>query len=209
MKYPITLIILCCFILLSIVDVSAQEEGWFWQNPLPQGNPLNDVFVFDLNTAIAVGYLGTVIKTTDGGLNWDVQHHAGGALKNLESVHFININTGWAVGDGGTILKTTDGGVNWFSVYTGRERSFYSVHFIDSNTGWVVGNSGIILKTTKIALLKLQGRLLYPARDLSPSWRWIHLNSGIKVISRIDNFTNGVFTNIGKLFLQQGKYLAG
>ena len=30
-------------------------SGWFWQNPLPQGNWLNDVSFTDANTGTAVG----------------------------------------------------------------------------------------------------------------------------------------------------------
>jgi hypothetical protein len=43
---------------------------WFWQNPFPTGQTLNDVHVFDENTTIAVGEVGTIIKTTDGGTSW-------------------------------------------------------------------------------------------------------------------------------------------
>lgn len=60
---------LLAFTFLLCVRVSTQE-GWFWQNPLPTGNDLLDIFVFDQNTAVAAGALGTVIKTVDGGTNW-------------------------------------------------------------------------------------------------------------------------------------------
>ena len=39
---------------------------WEWQNPLPQGNSLFDLNVFDSQNAIMVGRMGTVIKTSDG-----------------------------------------------------------------------------------------------------------------------------------------------
>jgi len=39
---------------------------WFWQNPLPQGNDLNDVDFIDEFNGIAVGKSGTIIHTTDG-----------------------------------------------------------------------------------------------------------------------------------------------
>ena len=46
------------------------QIGWFWQNPTPQGNYLNDVKFISPNTGWAVGSLGTIIKTTNGGANW-------------------------------------------------------------------------------------------------------------------------------------------
>jgi hypothetical protein len=52
------------------VSQSVSQGGWYWQNPLPTGQTLKDVHVFDENTKIAVGKAGTIIKTTDGGISW-------------------------------------------------------------------------------------------------------------------------------------------
>ena len=43
-----------------------QQPGWFWQNPLPQGNTLRGVSFSDVNTGTAVGSAGTILRTTDG-----------------------------------------------------------------------------------------------------------------------------------------------
>ena len=102
------------------------QDGWFWQNPLPQGNSLKDIYVFDENTAIAVGNAGTVMKTTDSGTSWNIQYYAGETTMNQNSVYFTDDNTGWIVGLGeihqdhyGLILKTTDGGKNWNKINNG------------------------------------------------------------------------------------------
>ena len=87
-----------------------EQSGWFWQNPLPQGNPIESVRFVDNKTGYAVGFARTVLKTTDGGANWAGQ--SSGTTNFLWSVHFpLDAQTGYAVGDWGTILKTTDGGV--------------------------------------------------------------------------------------------------
>jgi photosystem II stability/assembly factor-like uncharacterized protein len=140
-----SLVILVVSFLLLNHTVEAQN-GWFWQNPLPQGNHLYDVQVFNPYTLIAVGDGGTVIKTTDGGENWNFQ--TSGTSEWLESVHFTDQNTGWIVGWDGTILKTTDGGGNWHSQISGTDFHLYSVYFINNNTGWIVGKAGTILNTT-------------------------------------------------------------
>ena len=57
------------YILLLMFPVVAFPQ-WFWQNPLPQGNPLTSIKFTDANTGYAVGYYGTIIKTTNGGSNW-------------------------------------------------------------------------------------------------------------------------------------------
>ena len=43
------------------------RSGWFWQNPLPQGDTLSGVSFVDANTGTAVGGGGTILRTTDGG----------------------------------------------------------------------------------------------------------------------------------------------
>ncbi len=140
MKTAATFIVLSLFLRANLWA----QDNWFWQNPFPHGNRLNDVHVFDQNTAITVGDLGKITKTTDGGANWSEQNNAGGAFI-LSSVSFINANTGWAVGrdEGfrGYISKTTNGGTSWAlqrSVQPGSEE-FLSVHFIDAQNGWAVG----------------------------------------------------------------------
>jgi hypothetical protein len=45
-------------------STAAAAGGWYWQNPLPQGDALQGVAVLDAATTVAVGGY-TVIKTTD------------------------------------------------------------------------------------------------------------------------------------------------
>ena len=52
------------FILLFSLNGNAQQD-WIWQNPLPQGNHLHQVHVFDANVVIAVSDAGIVMKTTN------------------------------------------------------------------------------------------------------------------------------------------------
>src|SRR3954454_8132532 len=48
------------------------EGEWVWQNPLPQGNTLQDFFFIDADNGFAVGASGTILRTTDGGNSWDI-----------------------------------------------------------------------------------------------------------------------------------------
>ena len=91
-------------------NVSLAQSGWFWQNPLPQGNPLNRVSFVDANTGTAVGDFGTILRTTDGGATWTPQ--TSGTTNFLIGVSFVDANTGTVVSNYGTILRTTTGGVN-------------------------------------------------------------------------------------------------
>ena len=94
-------------ILFSLTALA--QDGWFWQNPKPQGNGLNSVSTLNADFAVAVGFPGTVIKTTDGGQSWNVKHNVGSFSKNLYAVSFIDINNGWAAGEDGKIISTSDG----------------------------------------------------------------------------------------------------
>jgi hypothetical protein len=64
-------------------------------------------------TNISIGYIagdsGTVLKTTNGGLNWIMQ--ATETFEHLNAIFFADSATGWAAGGNGIILKTTTGGV--------------------------------------------------------------------------------------------------
>jgi len=55
-------------LLIFILPINSfAQEGWFWQNPLPQGNILSDIQVFNDSTAIAIGSPNTIVKTVNGG----------------------------------------------------------------------------------------------------------------------------------------------
>src|SRR5215467_15861881 len=82
-------------------NASFAQSGWFWQNPLPQGNPLYAAAAPDIDTVVAVGELGTILRTDDGGATWTLQ--SSGTTQTLRGVSFVDANTGTAVGFGGTI----------------------------------------------------------------------------------------------------------
>lgn len=97
------------FLLVSLVFSNfTNAQDWYWQNPKPQGNLLQSVKFIDSNIGFAVGSLGTILKTTNGGNNWIIKYS--GVTNQLNSVSFINSTIGFVVGINGTIIKTIDGG---------------------------------------------------------------------------------------------------
>lgn len=87
---------------------------------LGQVNPLSKVFfpTAEVGYGTFYGYEWSVLKTTDGGLNWStlpIQPLSG--LTNMEGVYFLDADTGYA---GGwylpTFIRTTDGGATWSEV---------------------------------------------------------------------------------------------
>jgi|GEM_PF-2193993 len=137
-------------VLLVFKTGTAQTSNWQWQNPLPQGNHLADIHVFDENTAIAVGNIGTIIKTTNGGISWEMKES--NTQEYLNSVFFIDNNIGWVAGNNKVLLKTTDGGTSWTTIIIDPDPftswNAYSVFFLDQNIGWMTGSSTHTYKTT-------------------------------------------------------------
>lgn len=145
------------FLFLISLNIFSQQSDWFWQNPVPQGDNLNSVFTINNNTAIAVGDCGVIIKTTNGGINWDFYNIQDTNI--FKCIYFINSLTGWIAG--GTysspnmtnvILKTTNGGQNWiYQQASLLDHRLNTIYFINNMTGYCAGGNftqGKVNKTT-------------------------------------------------------------
>lgn len=135
------LFISVCYIFSPAAPANA---AWVSQT-LPTTNTLYGVYFVDINTGYAVGELGTVIKTVNGGNDWTLASPAGGVT--LHDVYFTGVNIGWTVGDSG-IYKTTTGAANW-SAPTHAGISFNSVTFTqDATTGFAGAANGELYWTS-------------------------------------------------------------
>src|SRR5262249_35368701 len=101
---------------------------------------LNSTHFMDPQRGWAVGLSGTILVTTDGGVNWRAQ--TSGTKEHLWSTHFVDAQRGWAVGDHGTILATTDGGGNWGTQARGTKKKLQSTHLVEAQRGGWVGVGG-------------------------------------------------------------------
>lgn len=141
---------------------SSDRGGWCWQNPLPQGNPVNSYAWLDGQRGWAVGSQGTILKTSDGGQTWSAQ--TSGTRSELGRVMFVNDRVGWVSGSNGLVLRTSDGGSTWHSASVGADVSTYSLQAVDENTAWV--------NTFSVSYLTTDGgnhwqRVLPPAGSVS------------------------------------------
>ncbi len=127
------------------------------------------------NVGYAVGAQGTVLRTTDGGLNWtqqsvvmspviqnfpDSTQDWPSAPANLHQCHFFDEVYGFVLGDDLTVQYTLDGGMNWIpadlisieNFLDGDEHESpfdcYDVHFFDDDNGIMVLDEGWIARTT-------------------------------------------------------------
>lgn len=111
----------------------------------------------DQNNGLVTGLFGLVLKTTDGGLSWNLQ--PSGYHCQLGDVEMTDSNTAYAAGYWnqtdhlyGAILITRDGGTHWDSIPTGQVMC-NTLSFPSKNTGYVFGTSlsGAVLLKTKDA----------------------------------------------------------
>jgi photosystem II stability/assembly factor-like uncharacterized protein len=119
---------------------------WEVQNPLPQGNTLTKIKFATKTTGWAVGYNGTIVKTTNAGLNWIAQNS--NVSDSLIGFFCMDSLNAWACGGNGTILKTNNGGKSWNNENSLTKNLLLSIAFYNHDYGIAVGINGIIIRTT-------------------------------------------------------------
>lgn len=122
------------------VVFNANGQDWKWINPTPSGNQLNVVKFIDSNTVIAVENQGTVLKSTNGGQDWEPQKSI--LSTDLLSISVIDKDTIYASGRDLSVLKTTDGGTTWKIVRNGAygNLNYSYLFFANSSTGYLLGD---------------------------------------------------------------------
>ncbi len=129
-------------------SVSTGGTGWFWANPLPQGNDL-DTVAFVGAHGVAVGADGVVVRTEDAGATWSASVSRTEA--NLTEVAMPDANTVYA-GGGCVLRRSTDGGATFQRVaFTARESrcsaKLAQIAFPTPTTGYLILTDGTVLRT--------------------------------------------------------------
>jgi photosystem II stability/assembly factor-like uncharacterized protein len=124
-----------------------QSTGvWTELNPkVPRVDYLGIQFV-NKDTGWAVGDLGTLIKSTDGGSSWTVSET--NTTTPILKVRSYNGQVVIASGFGGLILRSTDGGETFTQVTSGVTGDLWGLQMINDTLGWACGNANSLVKTT-------------------------------------------------------------
>ncbi len=140
------MIVVISSIPVIIYPVHILAQVWTPINGLPVSVALKAVHFINPSSGWVAGENGTVMKTSDGGINWTLL--TTNTTQTLRGIYFYDMNKGWACGDQGTILATTDGGINWQAQNSGTTNQLTGIQFVTSATGWIVGLNNKLLKTT-------------------------------------------------------------
>jgi photosystem II stability/assembly factor-like uncharacterized protein len=132
---------------------------WKWSNPLPQGNNLNVITYASPVIAFAAGEFGTIMKSVDGGITWNVLSVKRNAV--IANLQFISPTMGFAIGyntvngndETQFLIKTIDGGERWDTLFSDYFEEFTDLFFPSLQKGFIVAedfsnNYGVLKKTT-------------------------------------------------------------
>jgi photosystem II stability/assembly factor-like uncharacterized protein len=90
---------------------------------------------------------GSIIKTTNGGENWNKLNFFNDTL-NIIAASFLDNNFGYCFSSNNTIQKTEDGGLTWTTYTTGITGYIMGGLFINKSTGFIISLNGEIYITT-------------------------------------------------------------
>jgi photosystem II stability/assembly factor-like uncharacterized protein len=130
------------------------ENGGFTWEPLDiDGDFFRAVHFPDSENGYVVGATGTILKSTDGGRNWERIRHGGGVLQSdvrFRDLYFLDAERGYLVGEQGVCWRTRNGGEDWEVVEGLPEYDFYgiSVQALSNGSlsGWLCGGDGHIIR---------------------------------------------------------------
>jgi photosystem II stability/assembly factor-like uncharacterized protein len=143
-------------ILLVIIAINLYAQEWETQNSGVECI-LNSVCFIDSLNGWVVGDSSTILKTTNGGKNWQKQSIPIEQIS-FRDVQFTSKTIGYILCRNGLFLSSTDGGVSWTTEYIMPDSSDYFYNelcFVNDNEGWITGDKqgkdygiGVILHTS-------------------------------------------------------------
>ena len=177
-KNFLALIMLCG----SLVSLGcSQDTRQFEWRQVESGTSahLYGIHFVDAKHGWAVGTVGTVLSTVDGGTTWT----ASSASKDtLTQVNFTTPNNGWITSIG-QVHYTASGGATWRLQHQTRSQSkkphgILDIYFVSTTEGWAVGGKGTVLWTENgggrwESLRDLSDKHLWGVHFVDPEHGWI------------------------------------
>ena len=181
-------IVILIFIFFAICKSNCNSQIWESLNGKKTSNKLYDVQFVDSLNGWAVGDNSSIIHTSDGGLNWEIQYSR--TATHFYSVFFLDKNNGWA-GGGGQLIHTSNGGKNWEFQSNIINSEVNSICFINDKIGWASGFYYSDLKNNVIY------GLLLSTIDGGKNWKFdtLTLSAGLRTIHFEDSLLGWTIGN--------------
>jgi type IX secretion system substrate protein len=130
-------------IVLGMIMLGNNSFAQWVEQSTGVSNDLNSISSSDNNTCWASGDNGTVIRTTDGGLNW--QNVGGGSLGTNTLYNIFAIDGNIAIvstttGSNALVFRTTNGGVSWLQMFSQQNGFINSIWMTSSSNGFMMGD---------------------------------------------------------------------
>jgi photosystem II stability/assembly factor-like uncharacterized protein len=139
------IVLVVAFMLMNADDAKSLEEKYLIELHSHKKD-LYALSVINGQKIWAVGKLGVILHSADGGKNWNLQESL--TEKLLFDVLFQDEELGWIVGQDGVILETKNGGKDWAVRQKDKEYHLFSLgQTVDYL--YAVGNFGTILYKKK------------------------------------------------------------
>lgn len=121
------------------------HEGYHLQDD-SVGYELNDIHMVSDQLGYMAGY-GILMKTTDGGKNWQFTSLR---TDNFTGLYCLDAHKIWVCGFEGSIYKSEDGGANWQKLRNGnnivkKKYRLLDIVFLDEQQGYAVGEEGTVI----------------------------------------------------------------
>jgi photosystem II stability/assembly factor-like uncharacterized protein len=133
--------------------VLSDDRGATWRQAqsVPTQATLTGVTFVGEKVGFAVGHDATVLRTTDGGENWDLVYNDTESEMAFMTVYFEDENRGFAMGAFSFIVETTDGGDTWEerSLSEGVLDDFHLNKLFSANNGdlYVAAEFGVVYRS--------------------------------------------------------------
>lgn len=123
------------------------KAQWILQNPKLQAETLSNIVIADTSTAYCCGSKGTILKSTNKGISWQLLPTV--TQDAINKLSFINAIEGWFITYSGKIFQTNNGGKSWSKISEiDTNSTVFDFRFINKNVGFITGHFNPFLRTT-------------------------------------------------------------
>jgi photosystem II stability/assembly factor-like uncharacterized protein len=145
----------------------SSDQGETWdETSLYEDAIINNLQFLNQDQAIATGEYGMVLRTDDGGANWDYAGYLPDEFY-AHTSYFRSMSEGWVGGLNGFIYHTTDGGESWEQIFAETNAPVF---------GFIPGDAELYAVADNATVLQLQGSAW---KKISESDQPLYLRTGL------------------------------